>query len=168
MTLKIFKARRIKTLWVAAIFVTAFCALGAQCEPGALIRLTNQADGGSASLRAAITKANNSSSPVRIEIPAGTYQLSTCGADDDNTGGDLDVTTSAPVALVATGSVLSLSPSPLGMSDGGAGGAPSPYAALERGLVMLRRLLRRHAPHTSWRKRFIRLQESGTSCGGVV
>jgi hypothetical protein len=74
-----------------------------QCEPASVIAVTTPVDGGSGSLRSAIHEANASTSvEVRIEIPPGTYELTRCGASDDNNArGDLDLTRAASVSIVA-------------------------------------------------------------------
>ncbi|HMJ11519.1 MAG TPA: choice-of-anchor Q domain-containing protein [Polyangiaceae bacterium] len=88
--------------------VSRFVLLGAalastQCDPNGNFSVTNTADGGEGSLRAAITLANDSvAEEVRIEIAPGTYALTRCGGRDDaNASGDLDLTRARPVTLVA-------------------------------------------------------------------
>lgn len=84
-----------------AVLFAAFMNSG--CEPQTTIRVTSTADGASGSLRAAIAEANRSGTPVQIEVPTGTYDLTRCSEDDDNAGGDLDLTTNANVTLKTTG-----------------------------------------------------------------
>jgi predicted outer membrane repeat protein len=108
MTREIFELCRKKMRWTsylrAALFVAAACALGAKCDPGAIIRVTTTADGERGSLRAAITEANRArNSAVRVEVPPGTYELSVCGSDDNNRAGDLDITTPVSFGILATG-----------------------------------------------------------------
>jgi hypothetical protein len=87
----------------AALFVGCGLA-GASCDRQPVIQVTSTEDGASGSLRAAISEANRATiSPVRIEVPTGTYVLTRCGSDDDNTNGDLDVNTAVPVTIVAKG-----------------------------------------------------------------
>ncbi len=81
--------------------LAATAALGLGCDPPETIQVTSTVDAERGSLRAAITAANRSTSPVRVELPAGTYELTRCAADDLNRGGDLDITTDAAVSLVA-------------------------------------------------------------------
>ncbi|HEY6556952.1 MAG TPA: choice-of-anchor Q domain-containing protein [Polyangiaceae bacterium] len=78
-------------------------ALSASCEPDLVIEVTSTADGGAGSLRSAIHDANSAPRTVRIKLAPGTYALTQCAADDDNTGGDLDVTGSVAVFIEATG-----------------------------------------------------------------
>ncbi|HMJ14647.1 MAG TPA: hypothetical protein VK524_24720, partial [Polyangiaceae bacterium] len=64
--------------------------------------MTTTSDGGSGSLRAAITAANASAEAnLRIELGTGTYTLGSCRRDDDNIGGDLDITTNRPITIAA-------------------------------------------------------------------
>lgn len=85
----------------AQLALLASAVLALSCDPPGTIRVTNPLDGQPGSLRAAIDAANRSTSAVRVELPAGTYELTRCSADDTNRGGDLDVTTDAVVSLVA-------------------------------------------------------------------
>lgn len=78
-------------------------ALSASCEPDLEIEVATPADGGPGSLRAAIDEANTAPRTLHIKLAPGTYALTLCGADDDNTGGDLDVTASVAVFIEATG-----------------------------------------------------------------
>jgi predicted outer membrane repeat protein len=78
-------------------------ALSASCEPDLQIEVTSTADGGPGSLRDAIDEANSAPRTVRIRLAPGTYALTQCAADDDNTGGDLDVTASVAVFIEAAG-----------------------------------------------------------------
>lgn len=73
------------------------------CEPDLTIRVTTTVDGESGSLRAAVDQANRANAPVRIEVPTGTYELTRCAEDGDNSGGDLDLTTNANVRIEAAG-----------------------------------------------------------------
>lgn len=75
------------------------------CEPARTFVVTTIVDGEPGSLRSAINEANRATgtSPVTIELPTGTYVLRVCRSDDDNTGGDLDVTLRTPVTLIGTG-----------------------------------------------------------------
>lgn len=84
-----------------AALASGLCLLGTACNP--VIRVTSKEDGAAGSLRAAISEANRATSPVRIELPSGTYDLTLCGSDDDNANGDLDVTSSVALSIVATG-----------------------------------------------------------------
>lgn len=86
---------------IVAILFAAL--LNSGCEPETTIRVTSTADGASGSLRAAIAEANRTGTPVRIEVPTGTYELTRCSEDDDNGGGDLDLTTNANVRLEGKG-----------------------------------------------------------------
>lgn len=80
--------------------------LAAGCDEDAIV-VDSTSDGGSGSLRAAIDAANaRTDEAVRIEIAAGTYELTRCAGDDTNGGGDLDITASVPVSLVGTGRVV--------------------------------------------------------------
>jgi hypothetical protein len=81
----------------------AAVVLLAGCDPK-LVTVTTTADSGAGSLRAAIDAANAAGAAgARIELAPGTYDLTRCSGDDANAGGDLDITTSAPVSLVAVG-----------------------------------------------------------------
>ncbi|HMJ13075.1 MAG TPA: hypothetical protein VK524_16755, partial [Polyangiaceae bacterium] len=74
------------------------------CDPKGTFSVNTTEDAASGSLRDAITRANASTeAAVRIELPNGTYQLTRCGVDDTNVGGDLDATTRASITLVGTG-----------------------------------------------------------------
>ena len=82
----------------------ALALLSLSCEPSTVIAVTSGEDGANGSLRAAVNAANAAGqSGVRIEIPSGTYALTRCSADDDNRGGDLDLTSARPVTIVGTG-----------------------------------------------------------------
>jgi hypothetical protein len=83
---------------IAIILSTAAAALS--CDPTP-IEVSRSTDSGAGSLRAAISTANGSSSAARIELSAGTYELTRCGADDRNNAGDLDITTNAPITIAA-------------------------------------------------------------------
>jgi hypothetical protein len=63
--------------------------------------VTTTADGGPGSLRAAVVAASASATAVVVDVPAGTYELTRCGADDTGDSGDLDLRTAAPVTLRA-------------------------------------------------------------------
>ncbi|HMJ10844.1 MAG TPA: choice-of-anchor Q domain-containing protein [Polyangiaceae bacterium] len=78
-------------------------ALSASCLPDLEIAVTSTADGSAGSLRAAIQQVNAGPRTTRIKLPPGTYALTQCGADDDNTAGDLDVTAAVAVFIEATG-----------------------------------------------------------------
>ncbi|HMJ12404.1 MAG TPA: choice-of-anchor Q domain-containing protein [Polyangiaceae bacterium] len=87
----------------AGVALTVLALATAACDPKP-VQVTTTADVGSGSLRAAIDAANAAGSGgARIELPTGTYQLTRCGVDDTNGSGDLDITTNAPVSLVAVG-----------------------------------------------------------------
>ncbi|HEY6561323.1 MAG TPA: choice-of-anchor Q domain-containing protein [Polyangiaceae bacterium] len=87
---------------VSLIVVAALMIVG--CEPDATIRVTSTVDGASGSLRAAIWEANQAGKPVRIEVPTGTHELTICpDEDDDNSGGDLDLTSNANVMIAGSG-----------------------------------------------------------------
>jgi hypothetical protein len=88
-------------LWLA--LTACLAVVTTSCDRAKNITVSSTADGGGGSLRAAIARANVSRSAVIIRIPSGTYELTRCGADDDNRAGDLDVTASKPVTLEATG-----------------------------------------------------------------
>lgn len=90
-------------LRLLSLFCIALCA--SACDGSRTFKVTSTADGASGSLRAAISAANASrAAAVRIEIPAGTYDLTDCAADDTNAGGDLDLTGRSAAELVAVGS----------------------------------------------------------------
>ncbi|HEY6556916.1 MAG TPA: choice-of-anchor Q domain-containing protein [Polyangiaceae bacterium] len=83
---------------VAAI---AVAALASSCK-STTITLTPTTDGQPGSLRAAIATANSAgASEVVVQMAAGTYELTLCGADDGNAMGDLDIFSDAKVTLVA-------------------------------------------------------------------
>lgn len=93
----------------AAFLALMFVALPAgKCQSHDALRISTTADAARGSLRAVIDAANRErgTSSLVIEIPAGTYELTRCGADDNNGSGDLDVTTSRPITLLAKGQVL--------------------------------------------------------------
>lgn len=95
-------SRRRGPVTAVALFVSA---MAAACDDPTttVIAISTAADGPSGSLRAAIdtTNAADPRQPVRIELPAGTYDLTLCSADDANSGGDLDITSDADVSLIA-------------------------------------------------------------------
>ncbi|HMJ16112.1 MAG TPA: hypothetical protein VK524_32075, partial [Polyangiaceae bacterium] len=80
---------------------------GSACDENYILRVSDSADSGHGSLRAAITAANAASSSdhrrITIELTAGTYELSSCGSDDANEAGDLDIVSALPVSLIAVG-----------------------------------------------------------------
>ncbi len=87
----------------AALASVLIGTLLAGCDSDILV-VDDTTDGASGSLRAAIDAANErTGQPVRIEIAPGTYELTRCGSDDTNAGGDLDITTGVSVSLVANG-----------------------------------------------------------------
>lgn len=93
--------------WIACAF--ALSALGGiACGPGTTISVSTTdddgADGG-VSLRSAIDRVNASASQQShtIELPDGEYALTSCGADDSNDAGDLDIVANVPVTLLAKG-----------------------------------------------------------------
>ncbi len=78
-----------------------------------MIEVRALTDGGPGSLRDAIDIANSATSgSVRVTIRPGTYELTRCDGfwdEDENAGGDLDITTDVPVTLSAPdGSVVIL------------------------------------------------------------
>src|SRR4051794_19351170 len=90
---------RSRTRLRAGAALTSALALGGMFlvgSPGAsaaTIGVTTTADSGPGSLRAAISEANATPGPDVIQVPAGTYLLSTVGQnEDDNATGDLDIT----------------------------------------------------------------------------
>lgn len=89
------------------IFGAGAALVHVACDSGTFV-VNSTVDGAPGSLRAAIAQANLSTAQaIRIEIPSGTYELTSCASEDDsNLTGDLDLTTSAPVTIVATGSVV--------------------------------------------------------------
>ncbi|HEY6561924.1 MAG TPA: choice-of-anchor Q domain-containing protein [Polyangiaceae bacterium] len=91
-------------------FILVFlAALLTACGPPATVKVIQTADGNDGSLRAAIASVNQSAgATTRIEIPAGTYDLSRCGSDDTNAGGDLDLTTNAPITIAGTGGAVTI------------------------------------------------------------
>ncbi|HMJ13897.1 MAG TPA: hypothetical protein VK524_20910, partial [Polyangiaceae bacterium] len=97
-------APRVAVLALALGFVVPNTA----CDPADTIKVSTTQDGGSGSLRAAITRANSSRSPVTIELAPGTYQLTRCGSDDRNARGDLDLTLSRALTLSATGNGVTI------------------------------------------------------------
>ncbi len=95
------------------------------CDPSGIFVVTEPLDGAENSLRSVITRANASTATsIRIEIAPGTYELRSCGADDTNRGGDLDITTDKPVTLVAQAPhviIRQLCPGERVLDDHGAG-----------------------------------------------
>ncbi|HMJ14686.1 MAG TPA: hypothetical protein VK524_24915, partial [Polyangiaceae bacterium] len=88
----------------SVFFGAAVFALGSSaCDPTQTIGVTSTSDSGDGSLRAAIQRANGSNAAVTIQLAPGEYVLSSCGKDDNNTAGDLDVTASKPLVLTASG-----------------------------------------------------------------
>ncbi|HMJ16090.1 MAG TPA: hypothetical protein VK524_31960, partial [Polyangiaceae bacterium] len=89
-------------VWNAAVRgVLAVAALvTVSCEAGTL-SVTAWEDGAEGSLREVIDRANRSADPtIRIEVMISHVELTLCGKDDTNAGGDLDITTSKPITLV--------------------------------------------------------------------
>ncbi|HEY6557886.1 MAG TPA: choice-of-anchor Q domain-containing protein [Polyangiaceae bacterium] len=89
--------------WCRAGAVIALALSGAACDSPGTFVVGTTSDSGDDSLRAAIAWANASSERnVRIELPQGEYELTSCGSDDTNARGDLDLTTERSVTIVAT------------------------------------------------------------------
>ncbi|HMJ14249.1 MAG TPA: hypothetical protein VK524_22695 [Polyangiaceae bacterium] len=69
--------------------------------------MSSFSDGARGSLRSVLELANSNAAglhrAITIEVPAGGYELVRCGADDVNTGGDLDALTDVPLTLSARG-----------------------------------------------------------------
>ncbi|HEY6561945.1 MAG TPA: choice-of-anchor Q domain-containing protein, partial [Polyangiaceae bacterium] len=97
-------ATRVAALALAFGFILPNTA----CDPADTIKVSTTQDGSSGSLRAAITRANSSRSPVTIELAPGTYQLTRCGSEDRNARGDLDLTLSRALTLAATGNGVTI------------------------------------------------------------
>jgi hypothetical protein len=66
------------------------------------IAVTTTVDGGPGSLRAAVIAAGASGTATAVDVPAGAYTLSRCGADDTGAAGDLDLRTTAAVTIAAS------------------------------------------------------------------
>lgn len=89
--------------WTLAGAVITLALSGAACDPPGTFVVGTTSDSGDDSLRAAIAWANASSERnARIELPRGEYELTSCGPDDTNARGDLDLTTERFVTIVAT------------------------------------------------------------------
>jgi len=95
----ILRSARAQTLSMASAAL-----MQVSCDSGTYV-VSSTVDGAPGSLRAAVAQANRSTAAaIRIELPSGTYELTTCESEDDsNMAGDLDLTTSAPVGIVGTG-----------------------------------------------------------------
>jgi hypothetical protein len=80
----------------------ALVSLFVACKPERTLDVSSTIYGSAGSLRSVLQLANQrGNGTVRIRIPSGTYDLSSCGADDSNRSGDLDITTKASVTLEA-------------------------------------------------------------------
>src|SRR5688500_7459347 len=87
---------------IALLVSFAFLPVCVACQPREL-DVTTTTDGEPGSLRSAISDANaRPGGDVRIELPAGTYELTRCGSDDDNAAGDLDVAGPVRVTIEAS------------------------------------------------------------------
>lgn len=97
------RGTRVSVSCAALAAAVSLCA--GSCGPSDVIEVRALNDGEPGSLRAALDTANTATSgSVRIEIPPGTYELTRCSGSPDeneNTAGDLDITTDVPVTLSA-------------------------------------------------------------------
>lgn len=97
---------------VLAFTIGAVGALGlAERAHAATITVTTTADetvaDGVVSLREAITEANGAGEPSTIDLaPNETYTLDDCGADDDNTAGDLDYIAADALTINGNGATI--------------------------------------------------------------
>lgn len=89
-------------LVLTAVLASSASLLLGSCGPDETLTVRTTRDGAGMSLRAAVEKANAlRAESVTIELPAGTYPLTLCGADDDNVSGDLDLLLNVPITIIA-------------------------------------------------------------------
>ena len=90
----------------AAALASAGVLIPVTGASAATINVTTTTDGGPGSLRDAFDQANANPGADTIVLAAGaTYQLTICGDDDDNSGGDLDGT-EGPITIQGNGATI--------------------------------------------------------------
>lgn len=104
-------ARPVRSLTTRSLLIGASVA-GLACSgtaPAAAapptFAVTTTADGGAGSVREAVRQASAAGTAAVVRVPAGTYALTRCGADDTGAAGDLDLATAALVTIAGTGTV---------------------------------------------------------------
>jgi hypothetical protein len=85
-------------LAVAALALPGASPAAAAAAPPTFT-VTTAADGGAGSLREAVRRASAAGAAAAVQVPAGTYPLTVCGADDAGAAGDLDLDTAATVTV---------------------------------------------------------------------